>query len=244
MSQSESRNYQIKRFLKENGPSRFNEIWKHLEREKLGYAKTKALAKKLNTLVKRHKIKRKNKNAASPFPLYSVVENSDLNFAIAGDNFGFELGNPFFWNRGDVKLYPKDSYESKFIKITVVRFGFYVLASLVKNLDYWIKINGKKNDLRKIWLEHALDLSKYQKSIFDGFLHHLFEDSILEENIQENKKIIIERINKVKKSMEQLYPKSYKKLIHDYETLWERDLTLPDRLRDDPGYLKYIPKDN
>ncbi len=245
MSLSESRNYQIVKFLKDNGPSRFSEIWKHLEREKMGYAKTKALAKKLKTLVGRHKIKRKEKSTTRSFPLYSVVKNQDLNFAIAGENFGLtELSNPFFWNKGDVKLNSKDSYESKFIKITVTKFGFYVLASLVENLVYWIKTNGRKNDLRKIWLKHALDLSKYQKSIFDGFLYHLTEDSILEETIQKNKKVIMKRINKVKKSMDQLYPKSYRKLIHGYEVLWEQDLTLPDRLRADPSYSKHIPKDN
>ena len=135
------------KFLKENGSSRFSEIGKHLERKKLGYAKTKGLAKKLDTLMGHYKIKRK---AEKPFPLYSIVENLDLNFAIAGDEFGLvELSSPVSWNIGDVKLYPKDSYESQFIKITVTRFGFYVLASLVKNLDYWIKTNGRKNNLRK-----------------------------------------------------------------------------------------------
>lgn len=230
------------KFLKENGPSRFSEIGKHLKSKKLEYAKTKGLAKRLDVLSNQHKIKRK---AQKPYPLYSVIENSDLNFAIAGDAFGTSvLANPFSWNIGDVKLYPKDSYETKFIKITVARFGFYVLAALVKNIDYWFfKTKGSKIDLRKIWLKHALDLSKYQDQIFDGFLYHLTENSVFNETIQGDKKLVMEKINKVKKSMKKLYPKSYKKLIHNYDTLWEWDPELPDRLRDDPKYSKYIPKD-
>lgn len=248
MYNNDRRNYEIVNFLTVKGDSEFGKISKHLESKNLGYAKnkdgstnTKGLAKKLITLDTQNIIK---KIKHKPYPVYRALKNQEINFAIAGDNFGLvELSNTLFRNMGEAEIYPEDSYELKLIKKTVSKFGFYVLASLVENLDYWIKTNGRKNDLRKIWLKQALDLSKYQESIFEGFLSHLTEDSVNEESIQKNKQIIQKRINKVKKSMKALYPNSYKKLIQSYEIFWQKDLTLPDRLRVDSKYSEHIPKD-
>ncbi len=235
----DTRDYQIKKFLDYNGDSTFGEISRELERKKLGYANTKGLSKKLNTLVQHNKLK---KIPQKPYPVYRVIKNPELSFSIAGDEFGFiPLSNPVNWSLGDDKISPKDSYERNLTKIIVNRFGFYVLASLVESLDYWFfKAKGRKPELIKLWLSRALDLSKYQDEIFTGFLNHLTKDSIFEDTLQENEKIVKKKINELKKSMKELYPNSYRKMIHNYENLWIQDSKLPDKLSEVSGYQKFI----
>lgn len=243
----EQHNYQIMKFLKENGPSEFGLISKHLDKNKMGYKKTKGLAKKLNTLVRQRKIKKKEQK---PYPVYSIIKDQDLDFAIAGDqfreqtmnmSFGFGNMDENYW-KDDAKLYSKDNHETKFVKIMVTRYGFYVFASLLKNLDYWIKkTDGSKEQInfRKIWLDHALDFPKMQETIFNSFLDQLTEGHVKEPGIPKNKKIAKKKINKIKKSINELYPK-LSQLIDIYEHHYEEESGMTNRLKNYPGYKKQI----
>jgi hypothetical protein len=244
----EHREYQIMKFLKENGPSKFGLISKHLEKKGVAYKKTKGLANKLNTLVNQHKIKKDREQ--KPYPVYSYVEDQALDFAIAGEQFcddvmpmplGYGNMDENYW-KNDVELHPEDSYETKFIKIMITRYGFYVFAALLKNLDYWIKkTDGSRLQInsRKIWLDHALDLPKMQEMIFNCFSSYLTEDRTKEDGIPKNKKLTKEKINKVKNSMRELYPKLYQ-LIDIYECRYEKDRGTINRLKNSPSYKETL----
>ena len=195
MSRSESHNFHIKKYLSENGPKQLGEIHDYLKKMNLGYKDRSGLLKKLATLEEYNEIEKFDQ---APYPVYSVVKDAALDFANAGEQFsdrempmplGFGSMDENYWKR-DVTLFQDDIYEKKFIKIMVTRYGFYIFASLLKNLDYWIKKTGgdkKQINSRKIWLNHALDLPKMQDMIFLWFLDHLTEGRVNEDSIKENK---------------------------------------------------------
>lgn len=247
MSTFTIRDFQIKKYLRENGLKQLGEINGHLKKMGLAYKDNSGLTKKLGTLIKNKEIEKFDQK---PYPVYSVVEDAVLDFAIAGEQFceremdvtsGPSGVDEDYW-RNDVDLRAKDSYETKFIKILVTRYGFYVFASLLKNLDYWIKkTDGSKqqSNSRKIWLNHALDLPKNQEMIFNWFLNDLTKGRVEDSNIPENKKFIKKRINKVKKIIRELYPK-LSQLIDDYEYWYEKEPDTIKRLKNSPDYKEKL----
>ena len=253
MIKSDKRDVEMLTFVQANGPSRFSEIWTHLNSKELGYAKTKSLAHKLATLCKHQRLQKKSQKGHS---VYSLVSDLEFEFAIAGEVFldGLmltELGVVFpsleeqreilhYFDK-DVQLNKEDSSETRLIKLMVTRYGFYLLAALVKSFDYWIlKTNAKQSNLRTIWLNHALDLSRLQKLFLktceDLFLDSLTDDTKIKINIQFLKK----RIKQLKKSLKRLYPKSYE-MIDIFEHSPQEDLSAK-HLRNDRGYLELLNK--
>lgn len=254
VSNYERREFLLKQFLQgldikgkpvEGGPKTFGEIFQYLQAINHGYKQKKGLVNKLRTLEKKGEIE---KIKQKPYPVYAIKKDALLDFAIAGQQFQERIIMPMmgpligldekYWNepRSSVSLEridPHDSYETKLVKNLVARYGFYLLLALIKDLEYWLlKTNGsiKQVQARTIWLNHALDFSKYQPMIFRQFLNLLSEHTIEEDELSKYNKKTRARIKKVKKVIAELYPKSYPSIL-GYEYYYEKRKGTINRLK-------------
>jgi len=235
--------YLIKKFLRLSGPSRFKQIEDELKKNDKEYKQRQGLIKKLNHLIKNGEIKRDKKTKQRA--VYSLVEDSSFDDAIKGERFRYHVSNytmggmvkidENYW-KNDVNYEYADSFETKFVKTMVTRYGFFLLSIFVKSFDQAV---SDKEFNRKIWMENALDILKNEEYVSKSFLKILLGTMPINlENIN-NKKILKSKLNKLKIAMSKLYPKLYQE-IDMYEDSLENNQETIYRLKQEKEIKKNI----
>lgn len=236
MYNKDSRKIEIVKCIQNNEPScTFGVIKQHLKKTGESYKTNKGLSKTLDTLENNYKLVIKN-SKSKPYPTYSTVQDYSIDTAIMGDTFRECYTSPFFslqvdvnsdYLQKDIPINYGDSKDTKFIKSMVTRYGFYILAALIKSYEQSI---SRKNFDRKIWLSNAMDLMKDEmdgedllSGMFMGLLYSTFDtfekDFDKESGLtkRKNKQLLKNKIKDLRNAMEETYPTLHKCVrLYDY----------------------------
>lgn len=220
----EKREEVIRMFIQENEPCTFGQIKKYISKTKFAFKikkeeNNKPLARELKHLDDIHKIR---KIKQKPYPVYVIIQDTMLDTAIMGKLFhehasrivtlSHKIDSGYF--KDEIITNNNDTFEEKFVKEMIARYGFFLLSTLVKSFDQSVT---KKGFDRKIWIDHALDLLEDEEKISEPFLHLLFPKKYTDFTKLKNKPILKKKLDNLKQTMKQIYPKLYGMALQHYE---------------------------
>lgn len=241
----DERKFEILKCIEENKNCTFGKIQSHLKERRLEYANNKGLDKALKTLEnKERKIKKDSNPKNSKYPTYSVVNDSLFITAMNGELFrehasrlfthAHKVDEGYFKNEIDTD--ELESFEEKFIKEMVYRYGFFMLSALVKSYEQKYKQKGFD---RKIWFDHAIDLLKDEEMLSNPFLGLLVKEELKKSKRVSNTKVKKKLIT-LKQTMKDKYPKLYGMALGHYENSIENQPEKIKRLKKYPDVTKNI----
>lgn len=237
--------YKIKKFLRINGSSHFQQIREYLKNNGKQYAQRQGLIKRLNTLESIGEI---TKNKETNPPTYNLTNDQSLDSAILGERFREEFTeyamgagrvgiDENYW-RNDINYKFEDNFETKFVKIMVIRYGFYLLSAFVKGLEQSIT---NKNFDKDTWMNHVLDLVKDEKFYSQSFLSLLNEKNHINTRTRQGQKQLKKLLDGVLNSMSKLHPKLYQE-VNYYKFVLEEHPETINLLKKNKEFRKRLSK--